>query len=111
MKVAVRSIGKNIDSSVASVFGRCPFFIIVEVKNKVGEIEVIDNLSTKKAHGAGISAAWTVAERGAKVVITGNVGPRAMDILKQFKIKTYKAEGPIHKAIQDLMKNKLEEIK
>ena len=111
MKVIISSTGKDLESSVSNVFGRCPYFIIVEVKgSKIIDFKAIDNISANQVGGAGISAAQAVAEKGAEAVITGNVGPRASDVLKQFKIKVYAGTGTVKNAVQLLIKGKLKVI-
>ena len=94
MKIAISSIDKNIESNVSDVFGRCPYFIIAEIKDdKIEKTEAIKNESTDQMSGAGISTAQLMAEKDVNVVITGNVGPRALDVLKQFNIGIYFGEG------------------
>ena len=111
MKIAISSIGKGINSNVDSVFGRCSYFIIAETEGKkIVKVEVIKNISAEKMGGAGISAAQAVVEKGVNVVITGNVGPRALDVLKQFDVKVYNGSGSVKKALQNLINGKLKKI-
>jgi len=111
MRVAISSTGKNINSSVDIVFGRCPFFIIAEVEDKkITRVEAIKNTSSEKMGGAGISAAQSVVEKGISAVITGNVGPRALDVLKQFNVKVYNGSGSVKEALQNLINGKLKKI-
>jgi len=111
MKIAISSKGKDLNSQVDSVFGRCSYFIIVEVKDeKIGNFEAMENKSANQTGGAGISAAQAVAEKKVNAVITGNIGPRALDVFKQFNIEIYKGQGLIKKTIQKLIDNKLEKI-
>jgi len=111
MKIAISSTGNDINSNVDNVFGRCPFFIIAEVKDrKIAKIRVIKNTSAEKLGGAGISAAQAVVEKGVNTVITGNVGPRALDVLKQFDIKVYNGSGSVKEALQNFINGKLKKI-
>jgi len=113
MKVAVSSTGKDINSNVSNVFGRCPYFVIAEIENKkIGKTEVIENTSAKQMGGAGISAAQTIAEKDVKAIITGNIGPRASDVLSQFNIEVYNGSRckSIKEALQKFIDNKLEKI-
>ena len=111
MKIAVSSTGKDINSNVDIVFGRCPFFIIAEVEDKkITRVEAIKNISAEKMGGAGISAAQTVVEKGVKAVITGNVGPRALDVLKQFKVEIYNGSGSIKEILQNFINGKLKKL-
>jgi len=112
MKIAISSAGKDLTSLVAEVFGRCPYFLIVEIDNKkIKEFEVLENTSVNQTGGAGISVAQMVAGKNVNAVITGSVGPRALDVLKQFNISAYNSVGLIKDAIQKFIEGKLEEIK
>ena len=72
--------------------------------------EVIENTSVNQQGGAGISAAQKVAEKGVNAVITGNIGPRATDVFKQFNIQVYKGTGLIKKVLQAFIDGKLNKI-
>jgi predicted Fe-Mo cluster-binding NifX family protein len=111
MKVAISATDKIIESEISDIFGRCPYFILVETEDgKIGKIEVIKNESTDQNSGAGVSTAQLMAENNVNAVITGNMGPRALDALKQFNIKIYLGKGIVKDTLQDLMDNKLKEI-
>ena len=112
MKIAISSTGKNVSDNVSDVFGRCPYFIIAEIENqKIEKTEAIENKSTEQMNGAGISTAQLMAEKNINAVITGNVGPRALDVLKQFNIEIYSAKGAIKEVLQMFIHGKLEKIK
>lgn len=111
MKIAVSSMDKTIDSNVSDIFGRCPYFIIAEIRNqKIEKIEAIENKSTNQMSGAGISAAQLMAEKNVNAVITGNVGPRALDVLRQFNIEIYYGDGVIKEVLQEFINGKLKKI-
>jgi len=111
MKVAVSSAGKDLDSNVSNVFGRCPYFVIAEIENKkIVKTEIIENTSARQMGGAGISAAQIITERDVKAVIVGNIGPRASGILRQFNIEVYRGSGPVKEVLQKFIDNKLERI-
>ena len=111
MKIAISSMNKTIDGSVSDIFGRCPYFIIAEIKNqKIERTEILENKSTDQMSGAGISAAQLMAEKNVNVVITGNVGPRALDVLKQFNIEIYYGNGLIKEVLQEFIDGKLKKI-
>ncbi len=112
MKIAISSTTQNIDDKIDETFGRCPYFIIAEIEDgKIEKTEAIQNKSTDQTSGAGISSAQLVAEEKVEAIITGNVGPRAFDILSQFNIKIYAGSGVVREAVQNFINNKLEEIK
>jgi len=113
IKVAVSSTGKDIQSGVSDIFGRCPYFIIAEIEDKkIVKIECIENASANQIGGAGIYAARTIAEKGAEVVISGNMGPRAFSVLKQFNIEVYRSNKgkSVEETLQEFINGKLEKI-
>lgn len=79
MKICVTSQGEGMDSKVDPRFGRCAYFIVVDTETM--ESESIMNGSAGAGGGAGVQAAQVVANQGAEVVITGNVGPKAFRAL------------------------------
>ena len=108
MKIAISSTGKNLESDVDARFGRCAYFLIVEVKNKkIKDFKTIENTATPQMGGAGITAAEIVANQKPDTVITTNLGPRAFQVFNQFKIKVYKGQGKIKNVMQDFIDGKL----
>lgn len=80
-KIAVSCDGPDLDNPVESRFGRAAGFMIVDPETL--EFEYLDNGSSQAmARGAGIQAAENVARSGAKVVLTGYVGPKAFQTLQ-----------------------------
>ena len=111
MKIAISSTGKKLTDNVSEVFARCPYFIIAEIKNqKIDKTEIIENENIDQMRGAGISAAQLIAEKNVDVVITKNIGPRALDVLRQFNITVYQGEGTIKEALEKFIKSKLEKF-
>ncbi|NOQ37996.1 hypothetical protein GQ472_03830 [archaeon] len=111
MKIAVSSTGKDLDSDVSSVFGRCPYFIIAEIEDeKIKAFEAVENTSADQTGGAGISAAKIVAEKDVNALISENVGPRALDVFRQFNIEIYSGSGSVNEALQGFIDDKLKKI-
>jgi len=111
MKIAISSTGKNLTDSVSEVFARCPYFFIAEAENgKIQKTEAIENKIANQLGQAGISAAQQMAEKDIKAVITKNVGPRALDVLKQFNIAIYCGDGLVKKVLQEFIDGKLKKI-
>jgi len=111
MKIALSSMDKDIESDVSDVFARCPYFIIADIKDqKINEIEAVKNEGANQMGGAGISTAQLMAEKDVKAVITGNVGPRAFEVLRQFNIEIYRGEGKVKESIEKFIEGKLEKI-
>jgi len=78
MKVAVSAAGKNLESIIDERFGRCRYFIILETDDM--SYEVIENTNADLSTSAGIQSASLVASKGVEAVITGNCGPKAMQV-------------------------------
>jgi len=79
LKVAVSATDANLDAAVDPRLGRCPYFIIVDTENM--QYETVPNTSQYAPSGAGIQSAQTIASKGAKIVLTGSVGPNAYQAL------------------------------
>ncbi|MFA5777466.1 MAG: NifB/NifX family molybdenum-iron cluster-binding protein [Parcubacteria group bacterium] len=108
MKIAISSTGKELSDGVAELFGRCPYFVIAEIENgKIVKADAIKNDNENQASGAGMSAAKLLVENNVNVVIARNVGPRAIDVLKQFNIEVYSGEGIINDILQKFIDKKL----
>ncbi|MBT3294631.1 MAG: NifB/NifX family molybdenum-iron cluster-binding protein [Verrucomicrobia bacterium] len=80
MRVAVTSKGTGLDAQVDPRFGRCANFVIVETDDMTCATVANDNMSA--GGGAGIQSAQLVADKDAKVVLTGNCGPNAFRTLE-----------------------------
>ena len=98
MNICITASGRDLDAPVDQSFGRARFFLFVDSETR--ETEVVEN--SPGAHGAGVQAAQLLAERGASVLITGNVGPNAYQGLSAAGIEIYTgAKGTSRKALED----------
>ncbi|MFZ2630321.1 MAG: NifB/NifX family molybdenum-iron cluster-binding protein [Desulfosalsimonadaceae bacterium] len=85
-KIAVSCEEPGLESMVDPRFGRAAGFLIVDPDTMT--FEFIDNgASQVMAQGAGIQAAENIARSGAKVLLTGYVGPKAFKGLSAAGIK------------------------
>lgn len=108
MKIAITSTGKELSCDVSELFGRCPYFIIAEIEDeKIIKTDALKNESENQTSGAGMSAAKFLAENNVDAVIAKTVGPRAIDVLKQFNIEMYNGDGKIQDILQDFINKKL----
>ena len=113
MKVAISSTGKTLDSEVDARFGRCQYFLIVEIdkeKKEIKNVKAIENTAKAQMGGAGITAGEIVANEKVDAIITTNLGPRAFSVFKQFKTKVYSGEGKIKDVLQDFIEGKSKEL-
>ena len=68
IKVAVSSTGKDVQSEVSDIFGRCQYFIIAEIEDKkIVKTECIENTSANQIGGAGIYAAKQLLKKVRKL--------------------------------------------
>lgn len=92
MKIAVSSQGNTLESQMDPRFGRAAWFMLIDPDTM--EHEALDNAAAMAGGGAGISAAQTLVDRCVSVVITGNVGPNAMNVLKAAGVAVYRGTAP-----------------
>ena len=91
MRIVVTANGNTLDAPLSPIFGRCPTYIFVETESL--EYEAVPNPAVSAAGGAGIQAAQFIAQRGAKAVVTGTVGPNAFGVLRAAGLQVYLASG------------------
>ncbi len=112
MKIAVTSSGAGLDSKVDRSFGRANWFIVVDETD--GSFKAHSNRDNVEAlQGAGAQAGQQVADMGAEVLLTGNVGPTALKTLQAASIRVFvvKDEMTVAEAIARWKEGKLPETK
>jgi len=103
LKVCVTSSGNNLDAQLDPRFGRCAYLVIVD--SETLQFEAIPNSASGATGGAGIQAAQTIANKGAKVLVTGNVGPNAFQALSAAGIEIITgASGTVRDAVEKFRK-------
>lgn len=109
MKIAVSATGQNKESLLDRRFGRCDYFQIYDTET--GEYSAIGNHGVATGGGAGIAAASQIIEENVEVIITGNLGPNAFELIEKAEMKAYSCDAvPVFKAIEMYQKNLLSEI-
>ena len=99
MKLAISSSGKNLDAQLDPRFGRCAYFLIVDPADM--RYEVFDNQSAAQSSGAGIQAAQFLADKNVSAVITGHVGPNAVQTLAAAGIDIFaEQQGSIQEVVK-----------
>lgn len=88
MKIAITAKGDALSSEMDERFGRCAYFIVVDVDSS-GVFKAIKNDAADAGGGAGIRAAQMVIDAGAQAVVSGNFGPNAFDALSAGDVKLY----------------------
>ena len=106
MKIAVSATGPSLDAEVDPRLGRAPYFIIVESESMA--FNVLENPFMNQLSGVGPQAAQLIAQNGAQIVITGNIGPRAQQALMAAGIKVITgASGKIKDVIEQYKQGRL----
>jgi predicted Fe-Mo cluster-binding NifX family protein len=71
--------------------------------------ETLQNMSQNASSGAGIRAAQAVADKGARVVLTGSTGPNASQALSAARIKVVTGvSGSVREAIERFKSGQLQ---
>lgn len=87
MKIVLTSTGSDLDSPPTGTFGRCPYFLFIDTES--GDVTALRNPAADASGGAGVQAAQEVVDRGARAILTGRVGPYAMDVISGAGIPVY----------------------
>jgi predicted Fe-Mo cluster-binding NifX family protein len=107
MKIAISSTGDSLTSAIDFRFGRCPYFIIYNIDSE--DFEVLDNGAYSASGGAGVQAAQAVVNSGAEAVLTGNVGPKALQALEAAGLSVYPgARGTVKESIAEYIAGELD---
>lgn len=104
--------GRSLGSQVSPIFGRCPYFLIVEVEDgKIKDSKVLENSAIDQSSGAGTAAAQLVGDEEIDSVVSGAVGPKAFSALKKWKIDVFEAEpGSVEDNIEKLFAGELVKV-
>ncbi|MGH4125437.1 MAG: NifB/NifX family molybdenum-iron cluster-binding protein [Clostridium sp.] len=110
MKIVISATGKTNESLLDMRFGRCNYFQIYDTEN--GEVLILENKGQSCSGGAGIVASNQLIEEKVDVIITGNLGPNAFELVEKAGIKAYKCGTiAISLVLEKYNKDELEEIK
>jgi len=110
MKIAVSAAGNTLDSLVDPRFGRCAYFVIADVEgNEIKNVEAVENPGMM-IRGGGIQAIQLIVNKKVEVLITGNIGPNAVEILSSrgIKIAAIMPGISVREAIEKYLKGDLE---
>ena len=114
MKICVSSKGKDDKASVDPRFGRAAYFAIFSVNdNKIISTEIVANTASGSMGGAGIKASESIVSKGVQVLITGNVGPNAFEVLSESNVEIITGVGgmSIKEAVERFLRGELGKTK
>jgi predicted Fe-Mo cluster-binding NifX family protein len=99
MKICVTATAGDLNAQVDPRFGRSRYFVFVD-SDTMG-FEAMANEAIAAPGGAGIQAAQAVVNKGASVVISGNIGPNAFQVLSTAGVKIATgAYGTVQDAVE-----------
>lgn len=99
MKIAVSAAGRDMDAQIDQRFGRCEYFLIVDTDTM--ETQAFSNDTRNQTSGAGVQAAGFVIDKGARAVLTGSCGPKAMDVFNARNIPVHTGHaGSVRQAVE-----------
>ena len=108
MKIVITSQGEDLEAAVDPKFGRCQNFLFIDTETL--DIEHHTNEYRDASGGAGIQAAQFVAGKGAEALITGHLGPNALQTLASTGIRFYPvSDGTVRTAVERFKNGELEE--
>ncbi len=108
MKICVTATAGDLNAQVDPRFGRCQYFVIVDSETMA--FEAMANEAIAAPGGAGIQAAQTMVNKGVDVVISGNIGPNAFQVLSTAGVKIATgAYGTVQEATEMYKSGKLGE--
>ena len=99
MKIAISASGKNLEARLDQRFGRCRYYIIIDSDDM--SFEVLDNENGAHGGGAGVQSAQFVVSKGIQAVITGNCGPKAMQVFSAAGVHVFTGQTG---TVRDVMK-------
>jgi len=106
MKIAISTGEENVRALLNPRFGRCEFFALYDTETK--EWKFIPNSGSLEGKGAGIKAAQLVIEQNVDVLLTGDLGPNAADLIAEAGIKVYSLpEITLEEAVAEFEKGNL----
>jgi predicted Fe-Mo cluster-binding NifX family protein len=104
MRVAISADdGSGLDSVVSPHFGRCPYFIVVDLEAyEVQQVAAVANPYC--SHHQPGQVPRFIRERGADVMLTGGMGRRAISLFGQYGIEAVTgAAGTVRRSLEQYL--------
>ncbi|MFQ6100944.1 MAG: NifB/NifX family molybdenum-iron cluster-binding protein [Anaerolineae bacterium] len=108
MRVAVSADGGNgLDSVISPHFGRCPYYIIVDLEGReVKQVNAVANPYYGQ-HAPGVVPEF-IHNQGADVMLTGGMGGRAIAFFQQYGVEAVTgASGTVRRALEQYLGGEL----
>ncbi len=107
MRIAVPSDSGGLDAAVSPHFGRCPYFVLIDLED--GDIQRVQTLENPffGSHEPGQVPGF-MHSQGANVMLTGGMGSRAIHFFGEFGIQPVTgASGTVHHALKQYLSGDL----
>jgi len=109
MKIAITSMGAELEDKIDPRFGRCHYFILFDTDTN--KFEAIENTGAQGMGGIGIQSGQIMADKEVKIVLTGSCGPNAFQTLQAAGIKVITgASGTVQQAVDKFKSGELKAI-
>ena len=110
MQLAITLEENNgLESTISTIFGRCAYFMFIDPKTK--EFSIVENPAQNASGVSGTQAAQWIIDQNVVAVISGNLGPKAHDVLSAGGIYAFKFAGNnIEETLDAFNKNEIESI-
>jgi predicted Fe-Mo cluster-binding NifX family protein len=108
-RIAVSALGESgLDSAVSPHFGRCPYFVLVDVEEEaVRSVQTVVN--PYYGHHQPGQVPGFIHSQGANVMLTGGMGGRALSFFDQHGIQAVTgAAGTVREAVEAFLSGSLE---
>ena len=99
MKIAISSMENHENSQAADRFARADYFIIYDHDSL--SFEAIPNTAKTAGSGAGGKAVKILGDLDVDIVLAPELGPKALEALKAFEIKSY--QYPKEKTVREVL--------
>lgn len=109
-RIAVTSTGQNLEHLVDQRFGRCEYFIIVQLGHKGASTDKIIQNPYQRQDDAEIAATQLMADEKVEVVITGDIKPCAYKILNAQGIEMYSGSGNAKESVEEYLQGLLTKL-
>lgn len=107
MRVGIPAQGAGLEAAPSPIFGRSPYFVIVDSDTMA--VETVPNPATSSRGGAGVQASQLLINQGIDAVIASNLGPNASSVLQAADISVYQCQAEtVQGAVSALRDGKLE---
>lgn len=110
MRVAITSQGPDLTSQVDPRFGRARYIIVFDAETE-GFTALDNSRNVNAAQGAGIQTVKDVVNEGVDAVLTGHVGPKALEALGAARVQVFLgASGTVKDALSELKTAQLKPV-